>query len=460
MHRFPQKFELHTLFEHESLPYLQLGADAGAFLAAVEGINSRGAELLRLNRKSFSAAGYAGVLKAGNVCVQVLPKVDYPVQAAKALELPLPEREAQEWTASRNLLAMLGYAYDLPVQQLDSGMTRTTSGSWMEILIALFSDELYRQLLSGPDRQYVVRDDTLGFLRGKWRISDQLLRHPHQKHRFDLFLDELSEDTYLNRIFLFVCHQLLMVTADGANRRRLQAIIILLERVSRLERVQPGDLERVDFNRLNRRYEKAFAMARLFLQNQVLVLRAGRLQSFVFMLDMHVLFERFVFGFLKRHYRSIFPAGQGLHLLGQGKGRNDFAAVRELDQAGVFRLKPDILLLETGRVRLVLDTKYKRLESPQAGSGVSEGDVYQMAAYQSALKCGSGLLLYPSMTDRAVRDWYRYTGQAGSLLVSTINIHQPLHKPEELVKEMRALIQPLLAVSRNPEVIDAENSRS
>ncbi len=34
LHRFQKKVELHTLFEHESLPHAQLGEDADAFLTA------------------------------------------------------------------------------------------------------------------------------------------------------------------------------------------------------------------------------------------------------------------------------------------------------------------------------------------------------------------------------------------------------------------------------------------
>ena len=53
------------------------------------------------------------------------------------------------------------------------------------------------------------------------------------------------------------------------------------------------------------------------------------------------------------------------------------------DGAGkdAFRLKPDIVLMERGQARFILDAKWKRLDPDAANHGVSQDDAYQLFAY-------------------------------------------------------------------------------
>lgn len=61
------------------------------------------------------------------------------------------------------------------------------------------------------------------------------------------------------------------------------------------------------------------------------------------------------------------------------------------------RLKPDILIRDAdGRLRAVIDAKYKRLRSwAGSPSGVDRGDLYQLAAYLAGHDVPIGVLAYP-----------------------------------------------------------------
>ena len=66
--------------------------------------------------------------------------------------------------------------------------------------------------------------------------------------------------------------------------------------------------------------------------------------------------------------------------------------VQSLDR---FLLRPDVVLAQHGVPVGVIDTKWKLLPDDDPAAQVSEADAYQMLAYMTSYKTGSGALLYP-----------------------------------------------------------------
>ena len=75
------------------------------------------------------------------------------------------------------------------------------------------------------------------------------------------------------------------------------------------------------------------------------------------------------------------------HLATDGAGRE------------AFRLKPDVVLMERGQARFVLDAKWKRLDPDAANHGVSQDDAYQLFAYGTRYGCRRVILVYPRTPD-------------------------------------------------------------
>ncbi len=63
----------------------------------------------------------------------------------------------------------------------------------------------------------------------------------------------------------------------------------------------------------------------------------------------------------------------------------------------LFQLRPDMCIREGNDTRLVMDTKWKRLDSHADKYGLSQGDFYQLFAYGQKYLSGVGemLLIYP-----------------------------------------------------------------
>ena len=60
-------------------------------------------------------------------------------------------------------------------------------------------------------------------------------------------------------------------------------------------------------------------------------------------------------------------------------------------------MKPDIALVRSGKVRFVLDAKWKRIngDSTDPKHGISQSDVYQLYSYGRKFGCAKVALIYP-----------------------------------------------------------------
>src|SRR5512133_141819 len=102
------------LFEHQSLTYAEAGlypADSvrrERILAEFERLNElAGQEILHLGRKELRANALVGVLCAGDVSVEILPKIDWVPPGTASTGAHAGQETI--YSAAHNLLTMLSY---------------------------------------------------------------------------------------------------------------------------------------------------------------------------------------------------------------------------------------------------------------------------------------------------------------------------------------------------------------
>ncbi|MCP4537119.1 MAG: hypothetical protein GY832_08220 [Chloroflexi bacterium] len=296
----------------------------------------------------------------------------------------------------------------------------------------------------GLERSYVTVEETLPVMRGRWLLDRQLMRRPGIKHVFDVAYDEFSADTFLNQVFKFVVERLLWRTQDSSNRRLLCDIREWLAPVQNPGTISYAHLEQVHFTRLNERFRPAFNLARLFIENSALQLAAGQHHTFAFVFDMNRLFEEFVYRFLARYRGRILPqAWRDVRIRAQSQGQAIYLAEKLPDRQKAFQLVPDLLFTSpSGKAVLIIDTKYKQLDKSRRKLGVSERDVYQMLAYAARLECPQTLLLYPQWAKSPTTPVkFETLGHHNHLVAATINLHQPLNRPDDLIRDVRRILE-------------------
>lgn len=428
-----------TLFEHEATPYAWTDADLARLerLRRSVGVNPLRASVQGSTRV-LQATEYIGVFRLGNHTVQVLPKM-YRSHVSKTADDHVSE-------ATVNLLHMLSYAMQLPIQA-DTIISLTHHESnWLEIMTRIFATRLRHEWQRGAYHSYRVAEAELPVLKGKWRIADQL-RHPERGHQFAVAYSEFTADNALNRVLRYVVEHLWRLTQDATNRRYLGELRHWMDEVAVPAHLTLAEAPLSLISRLNQQYLPLLNLARLFLGNSVLQLASGNVAAFALLLDMNRLFEAFVASFIQRHRVEVLPPSlRDCELLVQSHGTTFFLA--RVESTPVFRLQPDLAFRtrESGAFPLLVDTKYKRLTHEEATSGVAQNDFYQMTAYAFRYHSPRVLLLYPQTGDVASPTCKRFhiEGSDSMIVAATIDLRSDLRKQDErtqLVQRLRLLLE-------------------
>jgi 5-methylcytosine-specific restriction enzyme subunit McrC len=429
-----------TLFEHESREYPWTDKDR-AVLARLR--QRSGAELLHLvvhqGKWKVRATQHVGVFRLGSLTVQVLPKIYQTDETADE-----GKRAEEEEKATRNFLHMLQIAGQVPIREQGLANLLKERTDWFEILIRLFVLHLREEWQRGPSRGYLLVEDDLPTLKGKWRIAEQI-RRPGRDHLFSVAYDEFTADIPLNRVFRCVVERLWNGTRDSRNRGILGELRQWLDEVTLLPSLTASAASPALLTRLNRRLEPLLNLARLFLDDSIMQLAAGDLSAFAFVFDMNRVFEAFLVNFVRRHRAEILPPDmQDCELLPRARGRVRWLA-RQGDRR-VFRLEPDLAIHRDGKFPLLVDAKYKQLKKGAPVFDVAQGDFYQMFAYAHRYRCPRVLMLYPQTADMPdpIRSDLALEGTNGekTVVVATVDVRDLRKKAQgRVVEELRQVFQ-------------------
>ena len=351
---------------------------------------------------------WVGVIQMPGLQIEVLPKVD----------------EADDDQVRRNLLYMLAVAGQVPVRDRDIARLASRKAPLSETLVALFADRLRRELLRGPERAYMYREENLRRFKGKLLIAQQTLRNAAHRERFFCRFDEFSEDTLMNRIFRAACRVLLDSTHTPSTQDKLRYCLLLLDGVEDVF-VQDELFDQITITRQNERFADVLRFCRLILQERSPTVQSGSEHNFSLLFDMNRVFEDFVAAFLKK---QVIPHLDGYRLYPQAKSKWRHLMESE-DKSGVLRLEPDLLIEADGDDRrFVLDTKWKQLSDKGARGGVGRDDLYQLYAYTKRYACKRSVLLYPDVGTEC-RDFKILPTATGEQIgVRFINLRGDLHK--------------------------------
>ena len=334
--------------------------------------------------RSARTTHWVGVIQVPGLQVEILPKID---------EADLNWKDGKETQVRRNLLYMLSVAGQVPVRERDVARLTSRKASLSETLAAIFADRLRRELLRGPERAYIHREENLRKFKGKLLIAQQVRHNAVHRERFFCRFDEFSEDTLMNRIFRAACRVLLNATHTPSTQDRLRHCLLLLDGVEDVF-IHDELFDQITITRQNERFADVLHFCRLILQGRSPTVQAGRERSFSLLFDMNRVYEDFIAAFLKK---QVIPHLDGYRLYPQAKNQRRHL-MRDRDR-GVLLLQPDILIKSNDR-QLVLDTKWK-----QFSGKVGRNDLYQIYAYTKRYECQRSVLLYPQVLEAEGLDY-------------------------------------------------------
>ncbi len=273
-----------------------------------------------------------------------------------------------------NLFLMLEVGLDRGAWRQEA-FEYATSGDLLPAMAAFYARTLETTLARGLLRSYRLHEEKLVALRGRVDVSAQFRQVGIQVPvpcRYDEHTADISENRYLKAATRY-CLRLPGVHSD--DRRCLLRQLAAMEEVSDVK-VRAEDVEQVAITRLNAHYQPPLRLARLLLGSRSLADRHGHRSASSFLVDMNLLFEKFITGRLERALR------------GRLEVKSQYRAY--LAEGDKVPIRPDLVLLRQGKPVYVADIKYKLTTDARARTA----DYYQLLAYATALGLEEGVLIY------------------------------------------------------------------
>jgi len=377
---------------------------------------------------------YVGVLQVNNLRIQILPKL---------YRRGTDDTKDKAEQALKNLSYMLRYATKLKIEETPQSLFET--GDILEIYISMFLSELEDVLRSSIFREYVTVEENLSTVRGKLLLARHIKSNiVRNLPRAFCGFDELTRDNLLNQTIKYTLRVLKSISQSYENHRKIEQLLFIFDEVSDVV-IRPHHQSKLHFHRLNMHFKPVIDRCFMFIRNFAVDLSSGRIEYGSIVFDMNKLFEEFVGELLRRNRGYIFRDTEfrdyRLRLQSTGKYL--------VEEPPRFRLIPDIVLSREGGVKLIIDTKYKMLDSSQPHSGVSQEDAYQMFAYSQKFKCSKVVLLYPwneRLDSQKRTDVLRnyHFDESRTLHIATIDIKRNLREEyDRLKEELKELFQKL-----------------
>jgi len=180
-----------------------------------------------------------------------------------------------------------------------------------------------------------------------------------------------------------------ILRAQGQNEKNqsdIYKLLLIFDEVGETSNID-ADFDAAISDRNMAEYEQVLKWCRVFLYKKSFAPFAGKEKTFSLLYPMEKLFEYYV----ASHVRRSSSANYEVRLQGEGKYLYD-------KPKSIFRIKPDIVLTPRGfseEKKIVMDSKWKLLTKNKKNYGISQGDMYQMYAYQKKYKAEKVIMLYP-----------------------------------------------------------------
>jgi 5-methylcytosine-specific restriction endonuclease McrBC regulatory subunit McrC len=345
---------------------------------------------------TLSAQQYVGVVEAGGVRVEIYPKLDTAL-VKDAHVTPDRARAVMGnllWLLERSRFGELVDAGEAGVEE--------SPDSFSDLLAWLFARRLRYQLSLGLPREYVSQEDDLSFVRGGIRWPRQATTHFGRPDVIACGWDEFTPDTVLSRLLRCATTLLLARTRLPGAAADLRDALAMLEDVTPchpLEVMQ--SLGKIRWSRLNARWRPCHDLAVAVIRGMGREMHAGSTESFVYLLDMNRLFERYCQSWLEQ---TFYPC--------QVQAKCCVGTLFIAPKSGMRQEADFLWQAEDGL--WVGDAKYKQA-APDDWPKVA--DIRQLICYGQLAAKGHGvtetklMLLYPDTCGEAARDFVAYDGQ-------------------------------------------------
>ncbi len=259
----------------------------------------------------------------------------------------------------------------------------------LEVFISMYIKAVMQLTQRGLRSGYQLIQENVNAFKGKLLVAENIRQNLTHGEHFFVEHDEFLVNRPENRLIKSTLMLLLRTSRRNDNLSEIRKQLMFFEGVSESVNIA-ADFANVVNDRNTADYSDILAWSKVFLRNKSFVTSLGESSVKAILFPMEKVYESYVAKMLKRAIiEDESEKWKSWTVKTQSKSKYLF------DVPQMFKLIPDIIL-EKGDKKIVLDTKWKRLENnPSKNYGISQGDMYQMFAYAHKFKTSDVWLIYP-----------------------------------------------------------------
>jgi len=290
------------------------------------------------------------------------------------------------------------------------------------------------QVKRGLYRDYVPREEVLSGLRGRISVAETIKRNTQLYGKLACAFDEFTEDSAHNQILKCVIMSLLRhEDVEPEPRNTLRRLSMYFTYVSDI-RLSEIRWDALKFHRSDTSYSHLMGICRFIVEGLLLTMESGehKLAKWVSSEEKHVLYEKFLLAYYKRHHNEYSPGSYSIDWNIDNGVKSDYLP----------KMKPDIILKNNDGKKLIIDAKYCK-EATQVNIKNNRkvyisDDLYQIYAYVKNSDKGeigkvAGVLLY-AMTDEEHNEELPIDGNRIS--IKTLNLNQAWDRIKKQLDEL------------------------
>ena len=336
---------------------------------------------------------YVGVIQVGETLIEVLPKADNKKESTN--EVHTLWREV--------LVSMLRAVGMFDIHAPSSSDLQLKHNSILDLYFELFIKEVESMLHRGLIKKYRKEEANRTALKGSIKFSKHISQNWAHQERFYIRYTTYDKQHELHAIIYQTLKLLSRINTNEKLNSRLGPLILDFPEINDIK-VSQATFDKIVFDRKSEPYRMALGISNLILLNYHPDVKCGANNLLALMFDMNVLWEQFVLMSLRCHNNSAIKieAQDIKNFWKPNNGRRS-------------KMKPDIVLNKGTNECVVLDTKWKNLNSRNP----SPEDLRQMFVYMKFYGAKKVALVYPGMENKNLSGLYYDHSEQDSKGLST-----------------------------------------
>ena len=344
-------------------------------------LNGKEYQLFKHSKDGLKVQNFVGILPLKDIQLEIYPKI------------PLADSNDNDDNNKKLFYKMLRHWHGLKFAHLgDAKIKKLSKFPLFELYISLFFDSVKQLVQRGLAHNYIEVADSLTHLKGRLDFPTHIYKSIGNQAQFYCKYDNFTANRAANRLIKKAVKE--ANPEKTVNKRSRRQLLQMLDAIPIATNIS-SDWQQYKLHDSDRNmilYQQLMQWVQLLLFNYGLApfkdnANKASAKAPSLLVPMEQVFEDYISAMLKKNC----PTDYSIKLQSPEK-----SMLKKDDGSKLFKMKPDISIMQGKEVIAIVDAKWKRLSDENTNNyGVSQADIYQLYSYAKLYNCNKVALLYP-----------------------------------------------------------------